>query len=68
MDKIPKNNKREAIIHAVLSYKKPCKIWTSEVSYIGAKIVQCKFLKNKPNFDGGFLDQAKFLIVFLIFG
>ena len=56
MDKIPKNNKREAIIHAVLSYKKPCKIWTSEVSYIGAKIVQCKFLKNKPNFDGGFLD------------
>ena len=42
-----------------MSYKKHCKIWTSGVSYFGAKIVQILFLKNGPNFDGSFLKPAK---------
>ena len=46
-----------------MSYKKPCKIWTSGVSYFRPKFVQFSFLKNGPYFDGRFLKSAKILMV-----
>ena len=46
-----------------MSYKKPCKIWTSGVSYFMPKFLQFSFLKNGPYFDGRFLKSAKILMV-----